>query len=87
MDNAAPFALDWHFHPSVNIFYRINQEHPEVIDEQDAERIKQEREFRIGSVGFSDSFGILFASLLAMPTEIELCKAQVSRGKLFCKGL
>ncbi|TFK75744.1 batten's disease protein Cln3 [Pluteus cervinus] len=70
----------------VNVFYRINQERPDPNDE-DLERIKQEREFKIGSVGFADSSGILLASLLAVPTEIELCKTQVRRGKLFCKGL
>jgi battenin len=51
------------------------------------ERTGQEQEFRIGSIGFSDSSAILLASLLAVPTELELCKTQVRRGKLLCKGL
>jgi len=70
----------------VNVFYRINQEPPDP-NVHDIERIRQEKEFKVGSIGVSDSFGILFASLLAVPTELELCKAQVRRGKLLCKGL
>jgi battenin len=53
----------------------------------DPELAKQEREFQIGSVGFADSLGILCASLLAMPTELELCKAQVRRGKILCTAI
>ncbi|KAG6857514.1 hypothetical protein H0H87_002139 [Tephrocybe sp. NHM501043] len=71
----------------VNVFYRINQERPDAQSAHDLERAKQEKEFRIGSIGFSDSFGILFASLLAVPMEVELCKAQIGRGKMLCKGL
>jgi len=71
----------------VNVFYRINQDGHDSLDTIDLERRKQEREFKIGSVGFADSSGILFASLVAVPTELELCKAQVRRGKLLCKGL
>ena len=40
---------------SVNVFYRINQEKydwPEV----DVEWSKQEREFKIGSIGLADSY-------------------------------
>jgi len=75
---------------SVNAFYRVGQE--QAVDEsgmetQDPERRKQEREFRIGSMGFADSLGILFASLIAMPTEIGLCKTQVHRGKDLCVSL
>ena len=69
---------------SVNVFYRINQERP---SHHDAERAMQEKEFKIGSVGFADSTGILLASLLAMPTEIGLCQAQVDRGKMLCREL
>lgn len=47
----------------------------------------QAKEFRIGSLGFADSFGILLASLIAMPTELELCKHQVLRGKDLCRRL
>ncbi|EIW54652.1 batten's disease protein Cln3 [Trametes versicolor FP-101664 SS1] len=70
----------------VNVFYRINQERLDSPG-ADAERAKQEREFKIGSIGLSDSTGILMASLLAVPTEIRLCKAQVARGKMFCQSL
>ena len=64
----------------------------QVVDEngmetQDPERKKQEREFRIGSMGFADSLGILLASLIAMPTEIGLCRTQVHRGKNLCVSL
>ncbi|EIW79659.1 batten's disease protein Cln3 [Coniophora puteana RWD-64-598 SS2] len=71
----------------VNVFYRINQEEPDRSTVHNLEQAKQEREFRIGSIGFADSSGILLASLLAVPTELELCKTQVSRGKTLCKGL
>ncbi len=71
---------------SVNILYRINQEKHDAPG-TDPERAKQEREFKIGSIGLADSTGILVASLLAVPTEIELCRVQVARGKLFCKSL
>ncbi|KAG8875582.1 battenin CLN3 protein [Tulasnella sp. 331] len=73
----------------VNVFYRVGQEnHPsEGDDAYELEKKKQEREFKIGSIGFADSLGILLASLIAMPTEIGLCKAQVGRGKTFCKTL
>jgi len=70
----------------VNVYYRINQERPDP-DVRDVERAKQEREFKIGSIGLADSSGILTASLLAVPTELALCKAQIARGKLLCKGL
>ncbi|KAH7107062.1 batten's disease protein Cln3 [Auriculariales sp. MPI-PUGE-AT-0066] len=67
----------------VNVFYRIGQEpQPERN-----ERARQEREFKIGSIGFADSLGILTASLLAVPTEVGLCDTQAARGKMLCKGL
>lgn len=71
--------------PSVNTFYHINQ--LPIRAGTDPELAKQEREFQIGSIGFADSFGILCASLLAMPTELELCNAQVRRGKMLCKAV
>ncbi|KIJ89576.1 hypothetical protein K443DRAFT_117789, partial [Laccaria amethystina LaAM-08-1] len=71
----------------VNAFYRVNHEPPDPNTRNNIERTRQEREFRIGSIGFADSTGILFASILAVPTELELCKAQVRRGKLLCQGL
>lgn len=69
------------------MFYRINQDPPSPLTAHDIERTRQEREFKIGSVGFADSSGILFASIFAVPMEVTLCRQQVSRGKLLCKGL
>lgn len=74
------------FIDSVNVFYRINQEQ-QASRGGNPERAKQEREFKIGSIGFADSTGILLASILAVPTEVQLCKAQVARGKLLCQSL
>ncbi|GBE89783.1 batten's disease protein Cln3 [Sparassis latifolia] len=71
----------------VNVFYRINQERHDSSEDVDPEHSKQEREFKIGSMGLADSTGIVFASLLAMPTEVELCRVQVRRGKMFCQSL
>ena len=71
----------------MNVFYRINQERPDPSTVTDLERSRQEREFKIGSLGFSDSSGILLASILAVPTEVELCRAQVARMKTLCQGL
>ena len=76
---------------SVNVFYHINQEHQDSSTEglSDIERevAKQEREFKIGSISFADSMGILLASIIAVPTEVGLCRAQVARGKMLCKAL
>ncbi|KZP30811.1 batten's disease protein Cln3 [Athelia psychrophila] len=69
----------------VNVFYHINQ--MPARENISPDIAMQEREFQIGSVGFADSLGILAASLLAMPTELELCKAQVRRGKMLCKAV
>lgn len=76
-----------HVYSSVNVFYRINQERPDPATVLDMERARQELEFKIGSLGFSDSSGILLAAVLAVPTEVELCRAQVARMKMLCKGL
>lgn len=80
--------------PSVNVFYHINQDRPSssshglyAAETSDPERRKQEKEFTIGSIGFADSFGILCASMLAVPMEIGLCRAQVGRGKNLCTQL
>ncbi|KAJ2915730.1 hypothetical protein MD484_g4663, partial [Candolleomyces efflorescens] len=68
----------------VNVFYRINHEPPDNnIRYNDIELTRQAREFKIGSIGFADSTGILLASILAVPTEIELCKAQINHGGQF----
>ena len=82
----------------MNVFFRINQDRPrssagtstDMDDEDDflaKERSKQEHEFRIGSIGFADSSGILLASIVAMPTEMSLCRAQIARGKGLCAAL
>ncbi len=71
----------------MNVFYHINHEPPDSTISHDIEKTRQEREFKIGSIGFAVSNGILLASIFAVPTEIELCKAQIARGKLLCKGL
>lgn len=77
-------SYDHFFCVSVNVYHCIGQEERNVVE---SERSKQEREFRIGSIGLADSFGVLTASLLAVPTEVELCKAQIRRGKTICRGL
>ncbi|KAG8802078.1 battenin CLN3 protein [Serendipita sp. 398] len=51
------------------------------------EWVRQAREFRMGSMGFADSFGILLASLIAMPTELYLCSLQVRRGIEYCRQI
>jgi len=74
----------------VNVYYRLGQEGAGVSENGDLrsrEMARQEQEFRIGSIGFADSLGILFASLIAMPTEVGLCNAQVRRGKHLCTEL
>lgn len=72
---------------SVNCFYRLNQEQPDPSSASDPERAKQEKEFKIGSIGLADSMGILVAALVAVPTEVELCRVQVGRGKELCRQL
>ena len=47
----------------------------------------QEREWRIGVVGAADSWGIVVASLVAMPLELSLCQAQVDMGRTTCRTL
>ena len=55
-------------------------------DREDAlARAAQEHEFRIGCVGVGDSFGILLASLVAMPLELQLCAALVAKGRTLCR--
>ena len=45
---------------------------------------KQEKEFKISSVGLSDSIGITLVVLASVPLELSLCTAQVKRGKELC---
>ncbi|KAF8323899.1 batten's disease protein Cln3 [Clavulina sp. PMI_390] len=74
----------------VTAFYRVGQEAREASESNTTktpERLAQEREFQMGSIGLADSFGILLASLLAVPTEVSLCKAQVARGRELCRAV
>ncbi|KIK07105.1 hypothetical protein K443DRAFT_87885, partial [Laccaria amethystina LaAM-08-1] len=71
----------------VNAFYRVNHEPPDPNTHNNIERTHQEREFKIGSIGFADSTGILFAAILAVPTELELCKRKFVEANYFAKGL
>lgn len=72
------------------------------VEGDEGERKKMEKEFRIGAVGAADScgesvsfsdktnrqlLGILFASLISMPTEVALCNAQVAAGRTTCRDL
>ncbi|KAL1747694.1 batten's disease protein Cln3 [Schizophyllum fasciatum] len=75
----------------VNTFYRINQDgtrawrddlnarpsaaSPASSGADDRLRAAQ-REFLIGSLGFSDSVGILLASIVSVPVEVALCKVR-----------
>jgi battenin len=68
------------------VFYRVNQEPPDS-QVTNVEVAKQEKEFKIGSIGFADSSGILLAALIAVPMELMLCNAQVNRGKDLCRTL
>lgn len=74
-----PPPLPWSSHPSSS----DNDDDEEESDE----RTLQSRAFQIGSIGFADSMGILLASVLAVPTEMALCRMQVRRGKGVCVGL
>ncbi|EPQ28143.1 uncharacterized protein PFL1_04470 [Pseudozyma flocculosa PF-1] len=58
-------------------------DHPKAAYE--AARRAQEHEFRIGCVGFGDSLGILVASLVSMPLQVDLCNRQVASGRSLCK--
>jgi battenin len=69
---------------SVNTYHHINQL---PLSTGSPARAKQEREFQIASIGLSDSTGILLASILAVPTELALCAAQVSKGRTWCRDL
>ncbi|ELU38322.1 BTN1 protein [Rhizoctonia solani AG-1 IA] len=74
---------------SVNVFYRVGQDGAQsssLDDPHSRELARQEQEFRIGSIGFADSSGILLASLISMPTEVSLCHTQVRRGNLQLRG-
>lgn len=61
----------------MNAYFRAGQEPADA----------QERAFKMGAIGLADSLGVIAASLVAMPTEISLCRAQVARGHLLCQDL
>ncbi|KAH9834839.1 batten's disease protein Cln3 [Rhodofomes roseus] len=75
----------------VNVYHRVNQEADAqgvALDtEESRERARQEREFKIGSIGIADGAGILLASIVSVPTEMKLCRTQVGRGRTLCEGL
>lgn len=65
----------------VNIFYRLGQDDLlEKTAPDDRRRRAKELEFRIASVGFADTLGILVASLLSSGVEPWLCGLRVARG-------
>jgi len=84
------------FFHSVSVFYQIGTD--DELRQPDggieagqadegvvAARRAQEHEYRIGCVGVGDTLGILLASLLSIPLEVSLCRAQIKRGRLLCK--
>lgn len=46
---------------------------------------KDRREFAMGSVGISDSFGIMVAGFISLWLETSLCDSQVNRGRNWCR--
>ncbi|KAK4048076.1 battenin CLN3 protein [Microbotryomycetes sp. JL221] len=79
----------------VNCFYWLGLDEvtansagdPESSASVNLSRRAMEREFKIASVGFADTLGILCASLVASALEPALCKAQVARGRTLCREL
>lgn len=72
----------------VNVFYRLTKSVEDVDSSgKSEERKKSEREFRIASVGFADTLGILCASLLSIGLEPWLCGVQVGRGRDLCREI
>ena len=45
----------------------------------------QEREFSLSATAFSDSFGILLASLVSIALETWLCNWQIGDGRSYCR--
>jgi len=70
----------------VNTFYHLSSRADESTIDGKRETV-QEREFKIGSIGFADSSGILLASLISVPVEVGLCATQVRRGRTICRDL
>jgi len=79
----------------VNTFYHLSSREAEADGDHESQsdngtarpETPQEREFKIGSMGFADSTGILLASLISVPVEIGLCEVQVGRGRGVCREL
>ncbi|SCV72400.1 BQ2448_3937 [Microbotryum intermedium] len=86
----------------VNCFYRLGREEEEEQGQgkgdglggeqrrsvdKSKERRKLEKEFKIASVGFADTLGILMASLVASGLEPWLVRQQVARGRTLCLQL
>lgn len=71
----------------VNVFHRVNVEGIRgEPGETELEKIAK-TEFRIASIGFADTSGILMASLVAIWLEPVLCADQIGRGKTLCKEI
>ncbi|KKA02080.1 hypothetical protein D499_0O00740 [Hanseniaspora uvarum DSM 2768] len=62
----------------VNVFLNVN----EIYRNSSSHK----REFCMGVVTISDSFGILFAALTGLVLEPNLCKHQVANGRNYCKS-
>lgn len=58
----------------VNTFMSVSEQIP-----------KNRREFAMGSVGISDSFGIMVAGFINLWLETSLCDRQVNRGRHWCR--
>lgn len=58
----------------VNTFMSVSEQVP-----------KSKREFSMGCVGISDSFGVMLAGCMNWWLETELCRLQVQRGRDWCK--
>jgi battenin len=74
----------------VNTFYHLSSVSSSEDGSEGGEghrETPQEREFKIGSMGFADSTGILLASMISIPVEVGLCELQVRRGKGICREL
>lgn len=77
----------------VNVFYRLARDDDSGEVEEggggdgNEKRRLSEREFKIASVGFADTLGILAASGVASLLEPYLCQIQVNRGKTLCREI
>ncbi len=58
----------------VNTFLQISENSP-----------LEDREFRMGAVGISDSSGIVIAAIISMWLEKSLCRYQIRDGRPWCE--